>query len=219
MQADNPWDAPEAGPPVLLVESAKEPVAPPKLDAESLSFTPSWDAAVDTPAVTEEAVEEVTQEEEGGEETWADSIAEDATRLSTEDEGPPMDSFDDEQSPVVEAQEEETAYDEFDDDFGEMGDVVQEGEDDFGDFGDTVEEEVFAPVASTSTSVYPPLRLDLSNPNATALAPQLSRFFDDLYPTANEYLTDEIERQVDGVAQVLVTEPLSVSSSISLEAL
>ena len=210
MQADNPWDAPEASTPSPVLETAKEEAVPPKLDAESLSFTPSWDAAVDTPAVTEEDAEEDSREEEGGEETWADSIDEVATRPPIDEEGPPMDSFDVEDSPVVDALAEDTGFDEFDDDFGEMGDVVQEGEDDFGDFEDTVEEEVFAPVASTSTSAHPPLRLDLSNPTAAALAPQLSRFVDDLYPTANNYLTDEIERQVDGVAQVLVTEPLSV---------
>ena len=207
MQADNPWDAPDATTPSPPAAEVK----PQELDPGSLSFTPAWETAAEPPAAPPEdgdQVEQANVEEEG--EDWGDSIEENAVRPSVDEEGPPMDSFDLEDGPVDVAQEEETAFDEFDDDFGEMGHVVQEGEDDFGDFGDTVEEDVFAPVASTSTSAYPPIRLDLSNSSAAAVAPQLARFIDDLYPTAQNYLTDEIERQVDGVAQVLVTEPLSV---------
>ena len=112
-----------------------------------------------------------------------------------------------------------------DDDFGEMGGEGA-GDDDFGDFGDfdesagAFEEAQFdppppppapisapAPPPVASTSGLPPLRLDWSKPTRKALGPQLNEWFEQIYPGAADSMTDEQERQVDGVGQVLVTEP------------
>lgn len=126
-------------------------------------------------------------------------------------------------SPIVETLEVEDLVDDdgFDDfaDFGESG----EGGDDFGSFGGDNEDEFSLPplssfsaieesiepeipIASTSTARYP--TLDLSNPTIDGLKPQLLPFLEKLYPSSSSSLTDEHERQVDGVAQVLVTEGL-----------
>ncbi|GAA5873610.1 hypothetical protein JCM16303_001178 [Sporobolomyces ruberrimus] len=132
-------------------------------------------------------------------------------------EAPPMDDFDD-----------------FgDDDFGEMGDAADgaEGDDDFGDFGDfgdsaPLDESAFDapppafPVQPTttpnprptlqsfpSTSAFPPLRLDLSNrPTRRSVAPQLRDFVSIAWGDVSNNVNEEPERQVGGVAQVLVTE-------------
>jgi hypothetical protein len=125
-------------------------------------------------------------------------------------EDPPMDDFDD--------------FD--DDDFGEMGDAAggAGGDDDFGDFGDfgdsaPLDESAFdapppaiaqaqpTPQPIPSTSSFPPLRLDLSN-GATrrTIAPQLRDFVSTAWGDVSATVSDEPERQVEGVAQVLVTE-------------
>jgi len=125
-------------------------------------------------------------------------------------EVPPMDDFDD--------------FD--DDDFGEMGETVEGGneDDDFGDFGDTapLDESAFdappppaqttfnetpAPQPIASSSALPPLRLDLSNrPTRRTVGPQLREFVSSAWGDVSEAVSDEPERQVEGVAQVLVTE-------------
>ncbi|GAA5957374.1 hypothetical protein JCM3765_000439 [Sporobolomyces pararoseus] len=129
-------------------------------------------------------------------------------------EAPPMDDFDD--------------FD--DDDFGEMGEAVDGGDDDdFGDFGDSapLDESAFdtpppallttptrsfsesqAPTQPVpSTSFLPPLRLDLSNrPTRSSVAPQLREFVSTTWGDLSDKVTDEPERQVEGVAQILVTE-------------
>ena len=125
-------------------------------------------------------------------------------------EAPPMDDFDD--------------FD--DDDFGEMGETVEGGNEDdaFGDFGDTapLDESAFdapppqaptifsetpAPQPIASSSTLPPLRLDLSNrPTRRTVGPQLREFVSSAWGDVSEKVSDEPERQVEGVAQVLVTE-------------
>ncbi|ORY90744.1 hypothetical protein BCR35DRAFT_323522 [Leucosporidium creatinivorum] len=151
------------------------------------------------------------------------------------DDGPPMDSFSDDeevdQQPSTEAAAVGDSFDDDFDDFGEAG--AGDGDDDFGDFGDFdagdmgsgddafagagsfVEEEMAPPppqpqppVASTSRSGYPPLQLDLSNTSKAAIGEQLKGFLDGVYPGAAEAVSDEPERQVEGAAQVLVNEPL-----------
>lgn len=63
------------------------------------------------------------------------------------------------------------------------------------------------PFASTSTATaYPPLRFDVSDPSRQAISSQLHDFWDAAFPAAARAVTDEPERQVEGVAQVLVTE-------------
>ena len=129
-------------------------------------------------------------------------------------EAPPMDDFDD--------------FD--DDDFGEMGEAADGGEDDdFGDFGDsapldesafdtpppvvaptptrTVSEQQILSQPVPSTSSLPPLRLDLSNrPTRSSVAPQLMEYVSTTWGDLSDKVTDEPERQVEGVAQILVTE-------------
>lgn len=112
-----------------------------------------------------------------------------------------------------------------DDGFGEMG-----GDDaDFGDFGDfdesaggfeaaAFDEPAVAPPVAAPTpapapvrsapSGLPPLELNWSRPSRKALAPQLELWFESLYPGAAAAMTDEPERQVEGVGQVLVNEAL-----------
>lgn len=139
-------------------------------------------------------------------------------------ESPPMDDFEEEPlTPVATSAPVMPSFDSFDDadafdeddDFGELG-----GDDD--DFGDFDEGDVSAfgavppmvsfaaAVASTSAAAYPALRLDLTTPTGAALAPQLAPFFQSRYPLATDSLSDEPERQVDGVGQVLVTESTCV---------
>ncbi|BGO88646.1 hypothetical protein BJY59DRAFT_657143 [Rhodotorula toruloides] len=136
-------------------------------------------------------------------------------------DAPPMDDFpaDDDDGFGTPAQE---GGDDFDD-FGEVGEA--EGDDDFGDFGDfgdaaPLDESAFEtptpapsqPVPSPALSrqpvlaTFPPLRLDLSDISRRAIAPQLQEFFRDAWPLAAQAVSDEPERQVEGVAQVLVTE-------------
>ncbi|GAA5832355.1 hypothetical protein JCM3766R1_002394 [Sporobolomyces carnicolor] len=135
-------------------------------------------------------------------------------------EAPPMDDFDD--------------FDD-EDDFGEMGEANGggDGEDDFGDFGDfgdaaPLDESAFeapAPdLAATATpsvatdptishppvpftSSLPPIRLDLSDrPTRRSVAPQLHDFLASAWGDISSSVTDEPERQVEGIAQILVTE-------------
>lgn len=139
-------------------------------------------------------------------ESWSADEKETVSTHSFDNDTPPMDSFDDTTPPMDSFDQEITPpMDSFDDedDFGEMG-----GDDDFGDF----EETDYIPEASTSKSVYALMKLDLHRATAASLEPQLTPFIQELYPTAADWLTDEQERQVDGVGQVLVTESLSVAS-------
>lgn len=154
------------------------------------------------------------------------------------DEGPPMDDFSDVDDPVLAS----TADDDFGapaggaDDFDDFGSVGEAGDDDFGDFGDfgdaaPLDEAAFdapAPAAPppapafapapAPVSVYPPLRLDLSNTSRRAVAPQLRDFFAEAWPASLQAVNDDPERQVEGPAQVLVTESSCVTSpSFNLE--
>lgn len=141
-------------------------------------------------------------------------------------DAPADDEFD---APVSTEAANEEEGDEFDD-FGEVGGAgagADGGEDDFGDFGDFGEADASAfepvpapapapapaptPVPVASTSGHPPLRLDLSTPTRRAVAPQLREFFEQAWPRAALAVNDEPERQVEGLAQVLVTESSCVS--------
>ncbi|TNY24246.1 hypothetical protein DMC30DRAFT_387699 [Rhodotorula diobovata] len=143
------------------------------------------------------------------------------------DEGPPMDDFDDEPAPSGNGDGDGDG-DDFGapaggtDDFDDFGSVGGGGdEDDFGDFGDfgdaaPLDEAAFgapppaappalAPTAAPSAA-YPPLRLDLSTTARQAVAPQLRDFFAEAWPASLQAVNDDPERQVEGPAQVLVTE-------------
>lgn len=152
------------------------------------------------------------------------SITASPLSLPSMDQGPPMDDFDDdiaEAVPVAKDGDEGSGFgdaieneDEFDD-FGDMGGGDGD-DDDFGEFGGdeafgaaatTFEQQEAPPVASTSSSPYaPPFRLDLSKPTRSSLGPQLAQFLQSAYPNAAVVVSDEPERQVDGVGQILVTE-------------
>ncbi|SGY65718.1 BQ5605_C103g13158 [Microbotryum silenes-dioicae] len=151
-------------------------------------------------------------------------------------EGPPMDDFDDDESgptPVV-PQAADDDEDDFDD-FGEAaeagGDADDAGFGDFGHFGDTHEGDVHGfegfdeqpptpsslprpevtPIASSSFAAFqstghPPLLLELTNPSKAAIEEQLHDFFEGVYPGARGMVSDEPERQVEGVGQVLASE-------------
>ncbi|GAA5856388.1 hypothetical protein JCM8547_008720 [Rhodosporidiobolus lusitaniae] len=147
---------------------------------------------------------------------------------ATPAEAPPMDDFDDDfDSPAAQADAgapEAEGGDEFDDfdDFDQGGDGA--GDDDFGDFGEfgdaaPLDESAFeftplpppVPIvvpspAPPAASAYPPLRLDLSNTARRAVAPQLKEFCRQVWSEAEESVSEEPERQVEGVAQVLATE-------------
>ncbi|GAA5830602.1 hypothetical protein JCM11251_002529 [Rhodosporidiobolus azoricus] len=121
---------------------------------------------------------------------------------------------------------EDDGFDDGFDDFGEAGGEGGEDEDfgDFGDFGDTtpLDESAFdapapslpppipvvAPTAPPPAPSYPPLRLDLSNATSArrTVAPQLKEFCKAVWADAEDSVSDEPERQAEGVAQVLVTE-------------
>ncbi|BGP37030.1 hypothetical protein JCM10449v2_000934 [Rhodotorula kratochvilovae] len=135
-------------------------------------------------------------------------------------EAPPMDDFD-EPAPSASS----FADDAFDtpaeggaDDFDDFGSVGEAGDDDdfgdFGDFGDAapLDEAAFAapaapaPVPAPVASAYPPLRLDLRSTARRAVAPQLRDFWAEAWPASALAVSDEPERQVEGSAQVLVTE-------------
>ncbi|GAA5991510.1 hypothetical protein JCM10908_005737 [Rhodotorula pacifica] len=63
------------------------------------------------------------------------------------------------------------------------------------------------PFASTSTATsHPPLRFDLTDPSRQAISSQLHEFWEGAIPNAARAVNDEPERQVEGVAQVLVLE-------------
>ncbi|GAA5892144.1 hypothetical protein JCM8208_001448 [Rhodotorula glutinis] len=142
------------------------------------------------------------------------------------DEGPPMDDFSDDDlgEPVLASLGGEGGDDDGfgapADDFDDFGSVGEAGDDEFGDFGDfgdaaPLDEAAFdapAPVvppaapAPVPSSAYPPLRLDLSNTSRRAVAPQLRDFFAEAFPASVQAVNDDPERQVEGPAQVLVTE-------------
>lgn len=77
------------------------------------------------------------------------------------------------------------------------------------------------PFASTSaaaaTLLYPPLHFDLSgDPTRQSISSQLHDFWQGAFPAAANAVSDEPERQVEGVAQVLVSESSCVWGSRSL---
>lgn len=238
---DNPWGAPSPAPAPHDVPLPSTPAsATPDITRGSnewgmrettlVNIVQRDDSAQEEDVVPLPTVEHDDEKVEEEEEVFVEAEASPSSPTivlpldvssSPQNEGPPMDDFDDDPTPnsqLVATTSEVDGGDEFDD-FGEAG-----GEDDdFGDFGDfgegedegfgAVPEEFaedvpWVPVASTSGSSYPPLRLDLSSPSRTNLAPQLAPFLAGAYPLASSSLSDEKERQVDGVGQVLVSEPL-----------
>lgn len=75
------------------------------------------------------------------------------------------------------------------------------------------------PFASTSTATvsYPPLHFDLSgDPSRQSISSQLHDFWQGAFPAAANAVSDEPERQVEGVAQMLVSESSYVLLSLSL---
>ncbi|BGP21954.1 hypothetical protein Rt10032_c18g6083 [Rhodotorula toruloides] len=136
-------------------------------------------------------------------------------------DAPPMDDF-----PAVDDDGFGSAAHEGGDDFADFGEVGKvDEEDDFGEFGDfgdaaPLDESAFDTPAPASPqpapspalsrqptlATFPPLRLDLSDTSRRAIAPQLQEFFRDAWPSAAQAVNDEPERQVEGAAQVLVTE-------------
>ncbi|GAA5897656.1 hypothetical protein JCM5296_003748 [Sporobolomyces johnsonii] len=185
---DEPATVPSANAP-LPPSSASTPSEPTALSASAPAFVPSFSAA--------------------------------------SNEGPPMDDFDDPASSFPDEPAPSSSappaddFGDFDDDFGEMGAAGEAAGDDFGDFGDAapLDEAAFeapspaqpatpAPPPVASTSYLPPLRLDLSShPLRRTVAPQLREFCGSAWggKTASA-VSDEQERQVEGIAQVLVTE-------------
>ncbi|GAA5820299.1 hypothetical protein JCM3770_004038 [Rhodotorula araucariae] len=130
-------------------------------------------------------------------------------------EAPPMDDFDaPEPFPTSGADGGFDTPAEGVDDFDDFGSVGQAGDDDddFGDFGDAapLDEAAFAAPAAFATapvtSTYPPLRLDLGSTSRRAVAPQLRDFWAAAWPASAHATNDDPERQVEGPAQVLVTE-------------
>lgn len=124
-----------------------------------------------------------------------------------------------------------------DDDFDDFDEPAAEGgaggDDDFGDFGDfgdaaPLDEAAFestplpssaldatpTPFASTSTASsasYPPLRFELGDRSRQAISSQLHDFWEGAFPAAARAVNDEPERQVEGLAQILVSESSYVS--------
>lgn len=80
------------------------------------------------------------------------------------------------------------------------------------------------PFASTSAAAsvsYPPLHFDLSGePSRQSISSQLHDFWQGAFPTATNAVSDEPERQVEGVAQVLVSESscvLALALSVTVD--
>ncbi|KAK4692815.1 hypothetical protein P7C70_g9053, partial [Phenoliferia sp. Uapishka_3] len=139
-------------------------------------------------------------------------------------EGPPMDDFDSpppsnpptplaSHPPSFPPQTTSTSFDTAfsdDDDFGSLGGDAND--DDFGDFGDFDSTAPFSapppppppapPIATASTA----FRLDISNPTKDALAPILVPFWGRSHPGLGDCLSGEMERQVEGLGQVLVDD-------------
>lgn len=114
-----------------------------------------------------------------------------------------------------------TSEEDDDDDFGDFGDFDEgDGGDDaaFGaaplpppsSFARPADVEQRQAFASTSSAGFlPPLRMDLSNePSREVIGRQLENFFESAYPWSDQYLSDENERQVEGIGQILVNESL-----------
>jgi hypothetical protein len=237
---DNPWGAPSPAPAAHDVPLPSTPAsATPDVSRGSNEWGARETLVVNSVQRDEGALEEVepgptVQHEEEKVTEDVEEVVEpevspsppsvllplEGVSSSSQNEGPPMDDFDDEptfSSQVAAATPGVDGGDEFDDfgeaggedDFGDFGDFGEGEDDGFGDAPDAFTEDVpWVPVASTSGSSYPPLRLDLSSPSRSNLAQQLAPFLAGAYPLASSSLSDEKERQVDGVGQVLVSEPL-----------
>ncbi|KAK4052132.1 hypothetical protein OIV83_002426 [Microbotryomycetes sp. JL201] len=153
---------------------------------------------------------------------------------SLTEQGPPMDDFPDDDDDGV-APAAAAHFD--DDDFDDFGEAAQPGDadDDFGDFGDfndapdsgaqdnfgsepvqpQPQPPPFLPQQQSWTG-YEPLHLDLTNTSRASIAEQLDDFFEGAYPMASRAVSNEPERQVEGVAQILVTDELrNLLSSLS----
>lgn len=218
---DNPWGT--ESPPTVVSTLIATPTS-----TGTKALSQHDDDIVGTVLIdAEEALEQEREEEREKDNaiiasTLTPSLEESIPAVSVAVETPMDDFSDDDETTMGNAAAEtegaheliadDDAFDE--DDFGEMGGDDANDDDDFGDFGD-VDSTAFEPaviehfpVASTSAIPYPPLQLDLSTPTALAMAPQLDDFFERMYPRARETLSDEPERQVDGIGQVLVTESL-----------
>ncbi|KAK4051300.1 hypothetical protein OIO90_004781 [Microbotryomycetes sp. JL221] len=135
-------------------------------------------------------------------------------------------------APFAETNDDNDGFD--DDEFDDFGEAGQgEDDDDFGEFGDfdsatakadnamasddfLAASQVVQPVPQpppaaslqSTWSSYAPLQLDLTDVSRTNLSQQLSGFFEGVFPAASLGVSDEPERQVEGVAQILVNEQL-----------
>ncbi|GAA6059170.1 hypothetical protein JCM10212_005515 [Sporobolomyces blumeae] len=217
-----PADAPSSSPP-----SPDLPPPVPLVTAESSDerASPSGEAGVEIAPAVEPPMDDFPTESDDDDAfstsstpAPTDSIAPPpAFSAMTTSEAPPMDDFDD-----------------FDDDeFGEGqtgGDAT--ADDDFGDFGDAapLDDAAFdapapapapsafertaslgtptppPPTTSTTTSL-PPLQLSFAGrPTRASVAPQLREFIASAWGDPAGKVSEEPERQVEGVAQVLVTE-------------
>ena len=73
------------------------------------------------------------------------------------------------------------------------------------------QQQPFASTSAAATLSYPPLHFDLSgDPSRQSISSQLHDFWQGAFPAAANAVSDEPERQVEGVAQVLVSESSSV---------
>jgi hypothetical protein len=224
MQDDNPWGNPANVESTKIIVSDRLQTDPPlkeKSKAATASGSHQMDGRGEVDTVVREEDREITNSVETELTAPAREDKETSESPLSQVEGPPMDVFPDEEQD--QEAEQENAFgdeDEFGDEFGEMG--GNEGDDDdFGDFGEadetifesipskfTPEREQVQRPALSSTAPFPPLQLDFTTPTAGAMAPQLAIFFEALYPGVVDTLSQEQERQVDGVGQVLVSESL-----------
>ena len=77
------------------------------------------------------------------------------------------------------------------------------------------QQQPFASTSAAATLSYPPLHFDLSgDPSRQSISSQLHDFWQGAFPAAANAVSDEPERQVEGVAQVLVSESSCVPTLV-----
>lgn len=206
--AGNGWDEP----PVVAPVEAEHVLAPVD-EAESVA-----DELLEAPLAEPTPDEQVEPDEVPAPTAPLSPLTSPSPAPAHEDAGPPMDDFDlDPPAPLPPPASADDGFD--DDDFGPPGGG---DDDDFGDFDDNADFAGFGsapPVAAFAFEQPPPppapvaqagspaFRLDLSNPTRAALRPLLAPFWAAAYPPVEGTMSDEMERQVEGVGQVLVSEP------------
>lgn len=193
---DNPWDAPS---PLIVASPVVLAATPPTLETLDLNL-------------------EQEQEEPGGWETTGTS--QQVAPLLKEQE-PPMDSSDNDDhqlppplpsSPAVPTSSSHLPPQLTTDEFDEFDDFEQENQ--FSDFDD---EESFGQVDAPSEvrveggGAERIERFQVGELEEKGWRDQLGRFLAGVYPFAQEGLTEEPERQVEGTGQVLVREDLYVT--------